>query len=280
MPVSGPEISLPWPERQAWFRARLDQQRMGGLAQDELDAHFDGMPAYYWQRVTEADLIWGIETVHGFFRQVTEPNMPSTLPFVAWRQSPQQDSTRVMLCTWDRQGLLAKAAAAFSAVRLNILQAEVFTRLDNVVLDTFTVTEFEGARAASPSRLEEMNFLLEGALSEPPRFASVWACSRHRFLAPPSPHPAQISFDSTSHPGSTLIHVEARDRLGLLYDVLETIAQQGLIVTSARIETEQGLAHDIIQVTDAHGRSLSEPARLANLRRDLEAALRIPDEPC
>jgi len=271
----GPEHS--GPARQKWFRAHLEQQPPAGLSDDEVEAHFVGMPEHYWQRVTEPDLRWGIETVHGFFAQISAPNVPPSLPFVSWRQSPGQDHTRVMLCTWDRQGLLAKAAAAFSAVRLNILQADVYTRLDNVVLDTFTITEFDGAGPARPARLEEMTFLLEGALSEPPRFASVWACSRHRFLAPPSLQPAEITFDNDASASGTLIRINAPDRLGLLYDILETLAQKGLIVNSARIETRLDHAHDVIQVTDALGRKLSEPGRLASLRCDLEAALRLTE---
>jgi [protein-PII] uridylyltransferase len=272
-----PALDLPGPQRQSWFRTRLQQQPPSELSPDECEAHFIGMPEHYWQRVTQSDLLWGMETVHGFFRQIAAPNVAPTLPFVSWRQSPNRDFTRVMLCTWDRQGLLAKAAAAFSAVRLNILQADVFTRLDNVVLDTFTITEFDGARAASPARLQEMTFLLEGALSEPPRFASVWACSRHRFLAPPNPDPIRISFNNEASKLGTLIHVEASDRLGLLYDLLETLAQQGLIITSARIETNRDQARDVIHVTDALGRKVSDPARLTALRRDLESALRTTE---
>jgi [protein-PII] uridylyltransferase len=178
-----------------------------------------------------------------------------------------------MICTWDRQGLLAKAAAAFSAVRLNIQEADVFTRRDNVVLDMFTITEFDGPRAASPARLEEMTFLLEGALGDPPRFASVWACSRHRLLASPEGWSARITFDNQSCPSATVLHLEAADRLGLLYDVLEAIASQGLSVTSACIQTQAAHAHDIIRVTDALGRKVLDPARLDSLRHGLESAL-------
>src|SRR6185503_9405419 len=115
---------LPWPERRARLRAQLEQHLPAGIGRDEVDAHFESMPDHYWERANEADQVWGLETVHGFFRQIAAPNVPSTLPFVSWRQGPGQTCTRVMICTWDRQGLLAKAAAAFSAVRLNIQEAD------------------------------------------------------------------------------------------------------------------------------------------------------------
>ncbi len=268
---------LPWPERRDWFRARLQQEPPSGLGADELEVHFAAMPPRYWEHVSESDLRWGLATVHGFLQTVAAPNTPSTKPFVDWREMPQSICARVMLCTWDRHGLLAKAAAAFSAVRLNILEAEVFTRADNVVLDLFSVAEPDGHSRVNPTRLQEMTFLLEGALREPPRFASIWACNRHKFLSPPARVAPRISFDNDSAADATIVRVEAADRLGLLYDILRAIADDGLNVTYARIETEDEMADDLIHVTDARGQKLVDPHRLVEFRRRFEAALSLRD---
>ncbi len=130
----GPGRDLPWRERRDWFRARLQQRPLGRIGADEIEVHFSGMPAHYWESVSENDLVWGLETIHGFLKTVALPNVPATKPFVNWCPEPRSIDMRVMVCTWDRHGLLAKAAASFSAVRLNTLEAEVFTRPDNVFL--------------------------------------------------------------------------------------------------------------------------------------------------
>src|ERR1051325_6203339 len=146
---AGPSI-IPAPsltsacERREWLRQHLQEEALDGISREEIEVHFSAMPQHYWQRVNEADLVWGLQTIHGFLKLVTTPNIPPTKPFVDWRVAPEAGRTRMLLCTWDRQGLLAKAAAAFSAVRLNILQADVFTRADNVVLDLFSVTHSDG----------------------------------------------------------------------------------------------------------------------------------------
>jgi len=274
---AGPLAGLPWQERRDWFRARLRQHPPAHLSADEVDSHFIAMPAHYWERVTETDLIWSLETIHGFFKLVALAKVPATAPFVGWRQLPKSGSgcTQIMLCTWDRHGLLAKAAAAFSAVKLNILQADVFTRADNVALDQFVVTDADAGGAVNETRLREMTFLLEGALSEPPRFASVWACSRHKFLAPPARFAPRIAFDNTVSPAATLVRVEAVDRIGLLYDILQAIADAGLNITQARIETDHELAHDTVHVTDDRGGKVLDPQRLETLRTTLETALTL-----
>ena len=264
-----------WCERRDSLRERLRRQRLGNISGEEIDVHFSAMPPHYWERVNEADLVWGLETIHGFLTLIATPNSPPTRPFVAWRQTPNAGRSRIMLCTWDRHGLLAKAVAAFSAVRLNILQADVFTRADNIVLDLFSVIDADSGGAASPSRLQDMMFLLEGALSEPPRFASVWACSRHKFIAPPASCPPRITFDNHSSVTSTIVRVEAPDRLGLLYDILQTLADSSLEITQATVETDDDLAHDCIYVTDGQGEKIVEEGRLNALQLSLEAALTV-----
>lgn len=278
--MEAPGNHLSWWQRRDLFRAHLKQQPLAGISAEETEAHFSGMPAHYWERVNNHDLVWGLETIHGFLQLVATPNVPATTPFVSWRQVPQAGRTRIMLCTWDRHGLLAKAAAAFSGVRLNIVEADVFTRADNVVLDVFSIVDSHTRGTASQARLQEMTFLLDGALSEPHRFASDWACSGHKVMASPSPFPPRIVFDNKSPATSTLVHVEASDRLGLLYDILQTLADGGLNITQARIETDNEVAHDIIHVTDVHGQKIVDPSRLGELRCRLEGALMERIEPC
>ena len=266
-------MQLSWNERRDWFRARLAQWAGLRITNDELQVHFSDMPQHYWECVTEAELEWGLETVHGFLELVASPEVPATSPFISWRRIGISGKVRVMLCTWDRHGLLAKAAAAFSAVRLSIVQAQVFTRADDVVLDTFTIAGADGHSPVSSSQMEQMGFLLEGALSEPPRFASIWACSRHKYLAPASLVPPKISFDNNTSPDNTLVHIETPDRLGLLYDILQAIADGGLDIKEARIQTESNLARDIIHVTNESGEKVLEQSQLGSLRARLEAAL-------
>jgi [protein-PII] uridylyltransferase len=275
--ATSPPRDLSWGECREWFRARLDQRFLTTISPEEIEVHFSAMPPHYWERVTEAHLVWGLETIHGFLKLVASPQVPPTAPFVNWRQTAHSSRTDVMLCTWDRHGLLAKAAAAFSAVRLSILQADVFTRGDNVVLDEFSVTDVDGRSPVRQSQLEEVSFLLEGALSEPPRFASVWACSRHKFLASPTLVAPRIACDNETSSNSTVVRIEAADRLGLLYDILQTIADAGLDIRQARIETEGHLARDTIHVADERGQKLLDQPRLELLRASLEAALTVSD---
>src|SRR5215831_7006224 len=107
-PAPDPIPSLSsWQDRRDWFRQRIEARVSAAISVDEVEGHFSAMPPYYWDSVTENDLLWGLETIHGFLKVIASLHLSSTTPFVSWRQFQQSNCTRVMLCTWDRQGLLA-----------------------------------------------------------------------------------------------------------------------------------------------------------------------------
>lgn len=264
-----------WQQRRDTLRAELKTQPLQGVSSEEIEAHFAGMPAHYWDQVSLDELGWGLQTIHAFFKLVTEADGPGTKPIMESRPLPDLGRTRIMLCTWDRLGLVAKAAAAFSALGLNVYQAELFTRADNIVLDFFTVADTQNGGIVSEAKLREVLFLLEGSLSEPPRFASVWLNSRHKFILPASPAAPRISFDNDTFEAATLVRLEAADRLGLLCDLFEALANFGLNITEAHIATEDGMARDIVLVQDAQGHKVLAPEQLKELKQKLEAALTI-----
>lgn len=240
---------------------------------EEIDAHFNGMPLRYWERTTPQELVWGLKTIHRFFQLVAEPSSPGILPVLDWKASTDGRSTRVILCTWDRHGLLAKAAAAFSTVRINVLQADVFTRSDGIVLDVFRVCELDHTPVRDSERLQKMLFLLEGALCDPPRFASFWACSGHKLVGHGNTPPPTIAFDHSTSAEHTILRVQTVDRLGLLSDILGTLADCGLNIDQALIDTEDDLVQDVFYLRDRHGAKILDEARLALIRKLLTDAV-------
>jgi [protein-PII] uridylyltransferase len=273
LPDSLSRANLPWSERRELLRTWLRQNPVPNIPLEEMKAHCDTMPPHYWESVSPIDLVWGIQAVHSFFEIISRPDVTATTPFLDWRPTPDSECVRVMLCTWDRHGLLAKAAAALSALNISIVQADVYTRTDNVALDTFHVARAKGLKPIDAQVQDEVGFLLAGALSEPPRFASVWAYSRHKYLARPAAVPPHISFDIGSDPENTIVSVEATDRLGFLYDLLQALADLGLEIKRARVSTHAATAKDQFCVTDTAGQKVTDRARLDEIRRRLQSSL-------
>jgi [protein-PII] uridylyltransferase len=78
----------------------------------------------------------------------------------------------------------------------------------------------------------------------------------------------------------TVLEVVAPDRLGLLYDLVETIGRLGFEITYARITTEAAAALDTFHITGPEGRKITGESKLNTLRDALfDAGSRRPWQP-
>jgi len=261
----------------SWHRDRLHRHLarnpLDGIPQDELTAHFEGMPPRYWESVNESELVWGLQNVHRFLHGNATSASGETAVVLSWRSFPYQGYTKILVCTWDRPGLLTQLAGYVSALRLNIVRAEVFTRADNIVLDVFWLCDGENRHVSDEERLQKLAYLVEGGLNDPPRFCSEWACESHRF-APSTPRGSSaIHFNNEDSAEHTIITIAAAERLGLLHDMLSVMSQFSLNVTEALIDTTNNVAHDTIFVTDHRRQKILDVERLAALERALRAAI-------
>lgn len=235
-----------WQSRRERLRKHLADNPMAGVTEEELQAHFDYMPARYWKSVDETELVWALHCVHRFLHGNVVSANADTAVVIDWRAFPAQGHTKVVVCTWDRVGLLARIAAYISALRLNIVRAEIFTRADNIALDIFSLSNGEQGH----DRLRELEFLVQGGLSEPPRFISAWACESHKGIPRASQVAPVVLFNNEDSAEHTIITVEASERLGLLHDILRVLCESRLNIAEAVVNTLDNVAHDIFFVTD------------------------------
>jgi [protein-PII] uridylyltransferase len=242
------------------------------IPQSEIINHFVGMPKHYWQALTLPELIRQLRCIHRYLSAPQDSTFPHGPASIDWEDCPLTGELKITICTGDHSGLLSKIAAAFAGLRANINRAEAYTRLDGVVLDTFWVTEPD-KEPEGQSWKKHFVFLIEGMLSEPPRFASVWACQAHKSLNHGRRANAIVHFENPAHLGFTMMQVEAWDRLGILSDILQAVSDSGLNVFQAVISTEGPRIRDLFYVTDRHGAKITNRCTLESLRCSLIQSL-------
>jgi len=183
----------------------------------------------------------------------------------------------VKICTWDRSGLFSKIAGSFTATSLNIHSAQIFTRLDGIIIDTFFVTTARTGFPVEKEDREKFEALLHKALVSNVDFGPL--ISRRKGTSPLFQSlegeriPTAIRFDNETSEHRTVIDLETEDRVGLLYTVSQTLSEMGLDIAVAKISTDRGAAIDSFYVSDSAGRKVLATDWQGSVEGRLRAAI-------
>jgi [protein-PII] uridylyltransferase len=190
---------------------------------------------------------------------------------------PDLGSSELVVATRDVPGLFSLIAGSLAAQGINILSAQIHTRADGIVIDTFQVNDPFGEAVTEEARwrrtLEALRRVLRGEVSVEELLA------RRRAVHPGAEGvagPPKISLDNQLSDSHTVLEVKCPDRVGLLYVITRTLSAHGLDIASARIATEIDQAYDTFYLTDRQGRRLEDEAAMARVRESLEDALLKP----
>ena len=118
------------------------------------DAHFENLPPRYFEIHSARQIVSDLTLAHRFMHLQIAEEDKALEPVVIWHNEPDRGYTSVHICTWDRAGLFAKIAGSLAAAGLNILSAQIFTRNDGIILDTFFVNDAKGAALAKKEEKE------------------------------------------------------------------------------------------------------------------------------
>src|SRR5437762_1042156 len=245
---------------------------------DEIEAHFEFMPDNYFRASDVPEIVKHLRLFRSFFENASAEKDQPLAPVLSWEAFPQFGHSAASLCTWPRQHLLAKIAGSFSVVPLNILSADIFPREDHTILAIFRVCDMKGRAVTEGGDRELVEKTLRDALLvDAFEFAPLLEQARdkiqHQRLQELE-FPAGIAIDNRAHPTYTLVQIEAPDRVGLLYDLLTALGQEGANIVLSRISTQKGAAIDTFYITDSavHAK-ITDSHRIAALQRRLRSAV-------
>lgn len=246
-----------------------------GVVEEEVRAHFAALPPRYFQIHAAREVADDILLAHRFLRLQVSEEERALAPVVGWHNQPDRGCNAVKVCTWDRAGLFRKLAGCFSAAGLNILSAQIFSRSDGIVLDTFYVADARTGGLAGPEQREAFEKVLQRALvGGDVDFPALIA--RHKITRPlyyaytGERIPTRIGFDNEASDTRTVVEIETEDRIGLLYAVSQVLTDLDLDIAGAKICTERGAAIDSFYVRELNGTKVLLPER----HRAIEAKLR------
>ncbi|MEI9865283.1 MAG: [protein-PII] uridylyltransferase [Limisphaerales bacterium] len=248
------------------------------VAADELDAHFNSLPSVYFQIHSAKEIVDDLELAHRFMHRLILQGGRALSPVTAWLDEPDRGYNVVKVCTWDRAGLFGKITGSLSAVGLNILSAQIFTRTDGIALDTFFVNDARTGNLADREKHDKFADLLKKVLNgetvDLPTLISRQVTNRPVYEAYIGERmPTEIYLDNDASEERTLIEVETEDQLGLLYAISQKFAELSVDIAGARIVTERGAAIDSFYVRELDGGKIMSPERQKNITERLRGAI-------
>ncbi len=278
--TGGTEFILAEEKQRELLAEEINRSRPGKLSEEEVHAHFGTLPARYFAIHSAPEITRDLVLTHRFFHlQLSENEEQNALePVIDWHNEPDRGYTVVKICTWDRAGLFNNITGSLSAAGLNILSAQIFTRSDAIVLDTFYVIDARTGKLANREEREKFEELLIKVLTGADvDFGALIA--RQKVSRPPYQSyeggrmPTQFRFDNETSEGRTAIEVETEDRLGLLYAISQALAKLDLNISAAKIVTEKGAAIDTFYVSEQDGQKILDAGRQEFITRKIRDAI-------
>jgi [protein-PII] uridylyltransferase len=182
--------------------------------------------------------------------------------------------TEITVYAVDQPGLFSQIAGAMAVGGANIMDARIFTLANGLALDTFWVQDAAGGPFDRPDRIARLTTYIT-------RAAEVRLNVHDELAKRPAPPSRtrvftvapRVVINNGASAGHTIIEVNARDRVGLLYDVTDAITGLGLQISSAHVTTFGERAVDVFYVKNAFGLKVENEVRLNEIREVLLAAL-------
>ena len=184
--------------------------------------------------------------------------------------------SRVMVSTLDVPGLFSMITGVMAANGINILGAQIYTRSNGSALDILHVNNPHGGVIDNPAKWERVREELQGVIEGRLKVAQLVARRKTSALLAESArprYPDRVEFDTDVSRAYTVIDIFTYDRVGLLYRITRTLTDLGLYIYVAKISTKVDQVADTFYVKDIFGHKVSAPDKLAEIRRQLQAAL-------
>ena len=231
----------------------------GRLTPAQIDTHLEKMSAHYLSVMTAADVVKHI---------LLERELLDKKKQFIWEVEDKEEGyCEVTILTKDRPGLLSRMAGVFTLHNINILGAQVFTRASNVALDIFQVTpppdRVYAAEAWERVRKDALK-VLTGHLALDYRLARKRPMLHAR--PPVTTKPDQVEVDNETSDFYTIVEVYTYDRLGLLYEITQTLFDLQLSINIAKISTKADQVVDVFYVRDFFGQKLFDDEQIRELK--------------
>ena len=184
-----------------------------------------------------------------------------------------RDATKVCFLIEDHPGIFSRLAGAIALSGANVIDARTYTTSDGYATSVFWIQSNEG-KPFEENRLSKLNKTINEALKGQIIARDILKekgkikRKEKDFIVP-----TNITFDNEGSEIHTIIEIETRDRLGLLYDLARTLSDNYTSISSAIIATYGEQAVDTFYVKDLFGLKLHSQNKREILEKKIKEVI-------
>jgi len=233
------------------------QKLKESLSPEIISEYAEQLPDRYLSSYSTAEIAHHIEMAR---------SIEKDLLLVEWEME-KETQAKVTLCTRDRYGLFSKITGSMFLSRLNILEAQIHTWGNGIVLDTFWV---EDATKDTDRRLQQFKKDLEEILGGKSSVKDLLSKRKesNRIIQKVIPRVSgEVKINNLDSDFYTIIEITGEDRLGILYEITDALTDFGCNFHFARISTLGNRIVDVFYVQDEYGEKIKEKNKIDQLKR-------------
>jgi [protein-PII] uridylyltransferase len=173
-------------------------------------------------------------------------------------------------------GIFSKIAGVMAGSGIQILDAQILTRADGIIVDTFQVIDPDYQGEPPVERRQTVGDRIAAVLKGWDHVDDVLRRGARLKLTrplPKAPEATEVRIDNETSDSCSIIDVFADDRQGLLHVITSAMFQLGLSIHAARISTRLDQVADVFYVTDHAGAKVRDHTQLERVRTGIEQAI-------
>ncbi|NND12719.1 MAG: hypothetical protein HKO10_02040 [Acidimicrobiia bacterium] len=158
--------------------------------------------------------------------------------------------------TRDHPGLLSVVTGVMAIHNISVRGARLNTTEENIAVDVFQVANALTVDEIGPERIDAFASDLERALAGSLNVGDTLAKKAGHYDSGLGTH-VRTRIKVTPAAGATVVEIKTGDRFGLLHDLCRSIADTGLDIHLAMVETRGPEAIDVFYLTETDGSRVS-----------------------
>ncbi len=240
---------------------RMQRKLLNELPGESTEKWIAVMPERYFYASSLADIKAHIE----MFKEEREKR-------VAIRHVKKGVFSEFYVMTHDEPGMFSRIAGVMAAANINILEADLNTGKGGLVFDILRVQSELGTEV-TPLAAEKVISDIENVFDGKRTIESLISASSGLIKKRGASVSPRVAIDNDVSVHYTVIDIFTNDRIGLLYELTNTLFSMGCTIDIAKILTKADLVQDTFYIKDFKGNKITVKETLERVRNAILGVL-------